>query len=210
MNSFFRIDGPVYNVLMKLWSLLVLNLCILIGSIPIITIGVTISAAYSVCFKLQESNDTRILGNFILSYKQNFKQAIGFSILQTMVFFIVLVDLNYMIHSEQKNVIGLIGVSIVGLILLLSSQYTYGYIARFRDSARSIFMNSMKLFIANFWMSVILSLITLFLFVLVGTSPIAFVFILFISIFIGCSFLIFLKSLLVLSVFKKYELSKER
>lgn len=91
---------------MKLWSLLVLNLCILIGSIPIITIGVTISAAYSVCFKLQEANDTRILGNFILAYKQNFKQAIGFSILQTMVFFIVLVDLNYMIHSEQKMSLG--------------------------------------------------------------------------------------------------------
>lgn len=209
MNSFFRIDGPVYNVLMKLWSLIVLNLCILIGSIPIVTIGVAISAAYSVCFKLHETNDTRVLGNFILAYKQNFKQAMGFSILQSLVFFVVVVDLNYMIHSEQKNFIGLVGVSIVGLVLLLSSQYMYGYIARFRDSARSVLVNSMKLFLANFWMSLFLSLITLFLLFLVGTSSIAFVFILFLSIFIGCSFLVFLKSFLVLSVFKKYETSKE-
>ena len=72
---------------MKLWSLFVLNLCILIGSIPIVTIGVATSAAYAVCFKLHENNDTRVIENFILAYKRNFKQAIGFSIMQSIVFF---------------------------------------------------------------------------------------------------------------------------
>ena len=71
---------------MKLWSLFVLNLCILIGSIPIVTIGVATSAAYAVCFKLHENNDTRVIENFILAYKRNFKQAIGFSIMQSIVF----------------------------------------------------------------------------------------------------------------------------
>lgn len=209
MNSFFRIDGPVYNVLMKLWSLLVLNLCILIGSIPIVTIGVAMSAAYAVCFRLHETDDTRVIEPFLSAYKQNFKQVIGFSFLHALVFFIVLIDLSYIIHLEQKNHIGLVGVSIVGIVLLLSSQYTYGYIARFKDSARSILMNSMKLFLANFWMSVLLSLIPLVVLFLILTSSTAFVFILFLSIFIGCSFLVFLKSFLVLSVFKKYEMSKE-
>ena len=198
MNSFFRIDGPVYNLLMKLWSLFVLNLCILIGSIPIVTIGVATSAAYAVCFKLHENNDTRVIENFILAYKRNFKQSI--------VFFVVVVDLNYMIHLDQQNLIGLLGVSIVGLVLVLSSQYTYGYIARFKDSAKLVFMNSMRLVLANMRVSFLLSVITLFLLFLIVTSPIAFVFVLYLSIFIGCSFLVFLKSFLMLSVFKKYEM----
>ena len=206
MNSFFRIDGPVYNLLMKLWSLFVLNLCILIGSIPIVTIGVATSAAYDVCFKLHENNDTRVIENFILAYKRNFKQAIGFSIMQSIVFFVVVVDLNYMIHLDQQNLIGLLGVSIVGLVLVLSSQYTYGYIARFKDSAKLVFMNSMRLVLANMRVSFLLSVITLFLLFLIVTSPIAFVFVLYLSIFIGCSFLVFLKSFLMLSVFKKYEM----
>lgn len=206
MNSFFRIDGPVYNLLMKLWSLFALNLCILIGSIPIVTIGVATSAAYAVCFKLHENNDTRVIENFILAYKRNFKQAIGFSIMQSIVFFVVVVDLNYMIHLDQQNLIGLLGVSIVGLVLVLSSQYTYGYIARFKDSAKLVFMNSMRLVLANMRVSFLLSVITLFLLFLIVTSPIAFVFVLYLSIFIGCSFLVFLKSFLMLSVFKKYEM----
>lgn len=206
MNSFFRIDGPVYNLLMKLWSLFVLNLCILIGSIPIVTIGVATSATYAVCFKLHENNDTRVIENFILAYKRNFKQAIGFSIMQSIVFFVVVVDLNYMIHLDQQNLIGLLGVSIVGLVLVLSSQYTYGYIARFKDSAKLVFMNSMRLVLANMRVSFLLSVITLFLLFLIVTSPIAFVFVLYLSIFIGCSFLVFLKSFLMLSVFKKYEM----
>lgn len=111
-----------------------------------------------------------------------------------------------MIHLDQQNLIGLLGVSIVGLVLVLSSQYTYGYIARFKDSAKLVFMNSMRLVLANMRVSFLLSVITLFLLFLIVTSPIAFVFVLYLSIFIGCSFLVFLKSFLMLSVFKKYEM----
>ncbi|WP_022797034.1 YesL family protein [Bavariicoccus seileri] len=209
MNAFFQVDGPVYRVLMKIWSLLVLNLCILVTSIPLVTIGVSISAAYATCFKLIDNNDTRIVQNYSEAFKRNFKQAIGFSVIHFLLFLIIVIDIRYFTQVAKTASFSLIGVVIVGLFMLLCGQFLYGYIARYQDSAKVIFINATKLCLANIWTSLVLAGMTVGVLFVMLTSPVLFVFMMYISIFIGLSFMIFLKSFLVLNVFKKYEKTKE-
>jgi len=209
VDGFFQVDGPVYRVLSKIWALLVLNLCIIVTSIPLVTIGVSISAGYATCFKIIDYNDTHVIRNYTDAFKQNFKQAIVFSVIHFLIFLIVAVDIWYFTQIDTKGSIALIGVVIVAVFLLLCSQFLYGYIARYKDSTKNVLVNSTKLFLSNMVTSLVLAFITVGIIVAMINSPVLFVFVLYISIFIGCSFIIFLKSFLVLNVFKKYEKKKE-
>lgn len=94
--------------------------------------------------------------------------------------------------------------------LLLITQYLYAYIARYQDSFKTILTNSMKLSFLNSLTSFVLVGMSVGILVLMVLSSIFFVFVMYISIFIGIAFIIFLKSFLVLNVFKKYETMKEK
>lgn len=94
--------------------------------------------------------------------------------------------------------------------LLLITQYLYAYIARYQDSFKTILTNSMKLSFLNSLTSFVLVGMSVGILVLMMLSSIFFVFVMYISIFIGIAFIIFLKSFLVLNVFKKYETMKEK
>ncbi len=104
----------------------------------------------------------------------------------------------------------MIGVGLTIFFLLLITQYLYAYIARYQDSFKTILTNSMKLSFLNSLTSFVLVGMSVGILVLMVLSSIFFVFVMYISIFIGIAFIIFLKSFLVLNVFKKYETMKEK
>lgn len=210
MDKFFDLDGPVYRVLAKIWGLMVLNLCIILTSLPLVTVGVSLSAAYAVCFKMHEKNDLRVIRNYFSSFKINFKQAIVFSVCHFFLLLLLVIDGWYFVQTFQKITVSMIGVGLTIFFLLLITQYLYAYIARYQDSFKTILTNSMKLSFLNSLTSFVLVGMSVGILVLMVLSSIFFVFVMYISIFIGIAFIIFLKSFLVLNVFKKYETMKEK
>ena len=48
----FRVDGPIYRFLSRFVDVLVLNFWLLVCSIPIVTVGASITAAFSVTMKM--------------------------------------------------------------------------------------------------------------------------------------------------------------
>lgn len=210
MKNFFQINGPVFRVGERIWNLLVLNLCMLVTSVPLITIGVSLTASYSVCFKLIEKNDTRIIKNYFHTFRMNFKQSFAFSFILFVLLFIIGADFTYFFKFEKKLTWEFFGVTIVALLILISYQFIFSYIARYEDRFMVVCINSFKLFLSHLGIGLLLIALDIFVVVILTASPQLFIFTIYISAFIGISFITFLKSFLVLTVYKKQEQQSEK
>lgn len=73
MSSFFNMDSPVMRFLSRLCDLMILNILCLICCIPIVTIGASITALYSVTLKMVKGEDSYIAKGFFKGFRQNFK-----------------------------------------------------------------------------------------------------------------------------------------
>lgn len=73
MGSFFNMDSPVMRFLSRLCDLMILNILCLICCIPIVTIGASITALYSVTLKMVKGEDSYIAKGFFKGFRQNFK-----------------------------------------------------------------------------------------------------------------------------------------
>ena len=76
MHSLFRIDSPAMRFLARVADLMLLNVLILVFSIPIVTTGAALSAAHHTALKLRRE-EGHIISEFIRSFRTSFKQATG-------------------------------------------------------------------------------------------------------------------------------------
>ena len=150
MSSFFNMDSPVMRFLSRLCDLMILNILCLICCIPIVTIGASITALYSVTLKMVKGEDSYIAKGFSKGFRQNFK-------ISTIIWLILLVigallafDFRAvnMLPAALQNVFRiLVGAFITFYILLFS--YIFPYIARFENGIKDTIKNSVLISILN-------------------------------------------------------------
>ena len=56
-------------------TMFALNICFVIGCIPIFTIGASFTALYAMCIRLQEDEEETVVSGFIHEFKRSFKQS---------------------------------------------------------------------------------------------------------------------------------------
>ena len=75
MNSLFHYDGYLNRILTKLMYIVALNLLFLICSIPVITVGASCTAMYTVLFRFVRNDEPDILKTFFKAFRENLKKA---------------------------------------------------------------------------------------------------------------------------------------
>ena len=75
MFDFSNPENPILEVIRKISNLIILNIAFLLGCIPIITIGASISALYTVCFRVVRQEDPYIWKGFWQAFRANFRQS---------------------------------------------------------------------------------------------------------------------------------------
>src|SRR5699024_4265371 len=68
-------DNIVVRALGKIFDLMCLNILWLVCSIPVITVGASTTALYTVVLKMVKNEEGYILKDFLKAYKSNFKQS---------------------------------------------------------------------------------------------------------------------------------------
>lgn len=206
MNNFFHVDGLFYKISSKIWSLIVLNLLIILTSLPIITIGAAQTAGFAVITRIIDLDETRIVSTFFDSFKKNFKQSTIVWLALGVLMNLLIINWNYLISFKQLNSWITVGMVIVSLAFVNFCQYVFFYLSRFEDSIKQITINILKLPIYYPVRSLILLLLVLVPLLLMFLSPYLFIFGIYMGIFIGISFNIFLRAYLLLDLFRKLEL----
>ena len=75
--KFWAIDSPVMRVLGRLGDIIILNMIFVVGCIPVITIGTSLSALYAVAMKMARGEDPSVWKEFWKAYKRNFNHLLA-------------------------------------------------------------------------------------------------------------------------------------
>ena len=76
MRGILNYDGPIVGTLSKIGDAVILNLLILLCSIPVVTAGAALTAGHFAALKMLRG-ESNLFSDFWGSFKENFKQATG-------------------------------------------------------------------------------------------------------------------------------------
>lgn len=118
-SNFFREDNP-YNVVMStIGDLAMLSVAWFVGSIPIVTIGVSTSAACEVARKMQEARDNGIFREYIAAYKRRFGANLALSVILALVCGLAAFDLRFLSSQNASDSISLVyGITVAVFAIL--------------------------------------------------------------------------------------------
>ena len=158
-------DNMFIRMLNRLGDAMILSLLFVIGSIPIVTIGTSMTATYYAAMKGVQGDDGYVFKNYIKSYKENFKQSVVIWLIMAVVLFVFGVDLWFWLKQWQDGRVGfakpMIAVSVVLLaVAIFITMYVFPLQAKFDNKTSVQIRNAFLLSIKNFPTTLLLTLLT--------------------------------------------------
>lgn len=166
--KFFSVESPLYKFMQSLWDILKLNFMWIIFCIPIVTIGGSTIAAFSVLLRMSEDQEGNVIKDFWKAFKENWKQGILIGLLPPICFEAVFLD--FQLYNAVEN--GGLGILIVGCfsayIFIFCLIYVFPLLARYDNTVINSIKNSfrigMKFFGRTFLLIVIIAVEVLIIF----------------------------------------------
>ena len=166
--KFFSVESPLYKFMQSLWDILKLNFMWIIFCIPIVTIGGSTIAAFSVLLRMSEDQEGNVIKDFWKAFKENLKQGIFIGLLPPICFEAVFLDFQ-LYNAVEK---GGLGILIVGCfsayIFIFCLIYVFPLLARYDNTVINSIKNSfrigMKFFGRTFLLLVIIAVEVLIIF----------------------------------------------
>ena len=161
MRNLFNMDNPVFRALGRLADLMILNLLFIVCSLPIVTIGASLTALNYVTLKMAENEEGYIVKPFFKSFKENFRQSTCIWLILFAVGLLLGADFYIMSYASGSVAnffrIFLTATTIVYAMVLL---YVFPIQARFYNKIRATMKNALLMSIANFPRTVAMFVIT--------------------------------------------------
>lgn len=210
MGNLFNLDSPIMRFLSKVADLIILNLLFIVCCVPIITIGASLTALYSVTLKMAKNEEAYIFKGFLKAFRENFKQSTIMWLILLAVGIILFLDFRLApsmpgAFAQVFQVILMMFSAFYTLILL----YTFPYVARFVNSVKNSFKNALLISILNLPFSLLIVVITIGSVFLTFLTPTTFVYGLMAWTLAGFSLVAYVNSLLFRHIFTKYEPKEE-
>lgn len=145
MSGFFSVDGGLYRFLGKFWDLVRLNFMWLLFSLPVITIGASTVAAYSVAMKMVDDEEGYVARSFVSAFKANFRQGTVMGLVFLAATYAIYLDYEINRVSEEGSII-LIVIGIVSVFVYVTAMlYAFPLLARYENGIVATIQNSMEI-----------------------------------------------------------------
>ena len=144
-------DSPLMRFLTKIADLMVLNILFCVTSIPLITIGASWTALYSVTLKMVRDEEGSVSRSYFHSFRQNFKQATLLWLGVLVVLALLVLDIRVLNGMAGGTAPGLlrVGVEILALLGIMVLQYLFPSLARFEASLADTLKNACMMALAH-------------------------------------------------------------
>lgn len=151
MSKLFRMDSPLMRFLTKIADLMVLNILFCVTSIPLITIGASWTALYSVTLKMVRDEEGSVSRSYFRSFRQNFRQATLLWLGILVVLALLVLDIRVLNGMAGGTAPGLlrVGVEILALLGIMVLQYLFPSLARFEASLADTLKNACMMALAH-------------------------------------------------------------
>ncbi|MCJ1989884.1 conserved membrane hypothetical protein [Lactococcus piscium] len=145
MRGLFAIDGNIYNYMLKLYDLMVLNLLFIIASLPIVTVGAALTALYDVTLHMQVGTEKEMTGSFVKSFRKNGMQAT--KIWLTFLSFIAIAFV--VISLVNGHPVVLFPLLCLSVLVVGTLPYTFSLVATFENKTGIMMRNGLMLAIQH-------------------------------------------------------------
>ncbi|HBA62455.1 MAG TPA: hypothetical protein DCZ20_01210 [Lachnospiraceae bacterium] len=210
MNRIFDLDNPVMRFLTRLFDLMALNLLFVLCSIPLITIGASLSALYSVTLKMVRNEETYVSKEFFKAFRMNFKQGTVLWIITVAAAVILYVD------SQIVTQMNLTGFSFLRTALLCITiicfgiaTYLYPLQARFINPIKQTLKNALLMCIAHLPYTVIFLAIDGIVYFVATRTAYTFATTIFVCCIGGIAGIAYIQSVFFRKIFQRYEPESE-
>lgn len=203
MGGLFSMDGKFAQFMGKLADVVILNVLLVVCSLPIVTAGAATTAFYYVMLKLVKNEESYVFRSFFKAFRENFKQS-------TIVYLIVLavaavLGFDFYFAVRQGNGTGsplFVVFCVIALFFYMGSCYLFPLMAFFENSTKKVFKNAFLMAIAHFPYTILIAVVSFFpWFVLLFGQVIPATFF---DLIIGFSLSGFINSQLFRRIFKRY------
>lgn len=160
MNDIFNPENPVMDFLRKISNLIILNVVFIISCIPVVTIGASITALYSVSFQIAKDEDPYIWKTYWKTFRQNFRQST--LIWLTCIPVIALLVLDFMfLQSQSSSFASYVQMALWGVTFLFLSivHYIFPGVAHFICTIGQAWKNALFMCLAHLPYTVVFLLV---------------------------------------------------
>lgn len=158
MGMFSQNSGFV-KFMTRAFDVLWLNFLWLVFSLPIITIGASTCAAFSVTLKMVDEEEGYVGRQFVKAFKENFKQGTLMWLITAPCVYACYLIWQIVIKAEEINFLVILGAIIFTALVIVFNIYTYPMIARYDNTLKNIIKNSLGITLIYFWKTVLLVLL---------------------------------------------------
>lgn len=207
MSGLFNMDNKFFVFMGRVADLMILNLLCIICCIPIVTIGPSITAMYYVTLKMVRNEESYIVKGFFKSFRQNLKQGIVITLI--MLIFGVLIVVDMKIMGSMEGTVYQVFYTIflaMAVVYFMIYMYIYPVLAKFYNSIKNTFINSLLMSIRHLPYTVLM----------IGVTALPFAIVLLVSnetvqsmmmlyfILLGVSLVTYLNSYFLVKIFDNY------
>ena len=169
MREFFNFDGPLFSFLNKAADFAILNLLFIVCSIPVVTLGASLSAMQYVCIKMQDKEEGYVWRTFLKAFRDNVKKATVIWLVMLVMLIVIGTDFWFVqmmsgAAAQASRVLVMLGAFIWIMIFL----YVFPLQARFENTVMRTFTNALFLAIANIPRTLLMIVILIAVFVATG------------------------------------------
>ena len=146
MRGLFNLDSPVMSFLNRMADLMILNILVIICSLPIVTFGACQAAMHYYLMQMREGTEVYVFRTFFREFKNNFKKATLLWLIQ--LFFIIVLVADFMILRSGAVTMPQFFVYLfftIVIIIIAITQYFFPLTAKFENTVRGTVRNSVLL-----------------------------------------------------------------
>ena len=199
--KFFGIDSPLYKFMTTILNVFLLSFCVIVGSIPIVTLGASIVAGFDVGLKMVANEEGYIVRQFIKAYRNNLKQGIPLGLIVLLCTYVIYLDIEIIRKVENVSIFAIMFMMVSAAVFTFTLLYAFALTARYENTLMRILKNSFRISMKFF-------VRTLALVFLLVVEVLAFMWnytTIFIGIILGPALMILTVCLFARPIFKKLE-----
>jgi len=159
MSKFFSPDSKVYRFMSRFTDIFVLNMMWLLFSLPIVTLGASTIAAYTVTLQMADNTEGHPAPEFWKAFKSNIRQGIPMSFVTILCIWVLYLDFQIISVTEENKIIYMIVGIVTAYVFVFSLLYGYPLLARYENTVLHCLQNSFRISMRYFLRSVMLLII---------------------------------------------------
>lgn len=145
----FSPDSKFMEIIGRITDLILLNLLFLLTCLPLFTIGASISALYTLCFRLMREEYSGIVKPYFRAFRDNFKQAtiiwalLLVAVIPALYYLTILLTLDSTLRYVSFVFI------LIATVVLMTVSYVFPWISQFENSTSQALKNALILSISH-------------------------------------------------------------